>query len=89
MCLGCPNHASYRAITCGEEPVARYFNRTGVSDAEFKQPCGAKRKSRSEIAKRFSINKELEAIILLPVVRRRSSQAGVFRIGLIEAATRT
>ena len=57
MCLGCPNHASYKAITCGEDPVARYFKRVGACDAEFKQPWGANRKRRSEIAKRFSINK--------------------------------
>src|SRR5579863_2904162 len=62
MCLGWPNHASYRAITCGDVPVALYFSGTGWVDSGPEHPWGSRNMERSARKPRWSIDVCLEAI---------------------------
>src|SRR5581483_3331599 len=88
MCFGCPNHASYKAMTSGEFPAALCCRRGTVTEPGPEHPWGAKRYKKNAKLTSLNMLNRLEACGThrgwtqpRPNVPQ-SSQIAIFRIGL-------
>jgi hypothetical protein len=64
MCLGCPNHASYKAIVSGEFPAALCFKCSAWLVLGPKHPWGSRRNTRNTALAYFSIYHPFEDLEL-------------------------